>query len=279
MESAGLNEFEFEYPGKAEPMNLTVFSDTRLLAEAAAAQAAKTIRDSIAEHGNARVVAATGTSQFEFLDLLTRAPEIDWRRVELFHLDEYIGLPRTHPASFNKYLRDRLIDKVGIIHYHLLDGEGDPKKIIANVTAEIRKAPIDVAFVGVGENGHLAFNDPPANFETEESYIVVDLDEVSRQQQLSEGWFSSLDEVPRQAISMTIRQILQAKQIICLAFGARKAEALAKCFRGEVTPLCPASILQTHANTLLYLDRDSAALIRTESIGEKTLRAGTISVN
>lgn len=262
-------------------MNLTVFSDAHSLATAAAARAAMTIREAIGDRGSARVTAATGTSQFEFLDLLTKAPGIDWKRVELFHLDEYIGLPATHPASFNRYLRDRLINKVGIIDYHLLDGEADPHEVIANVTAEIRKAPIDIAFTGVGENGHLAFNDPPADFQTEESYIVVDLDELSRQQQFSEGWFSSVGEVPRQAISMTIHQILQAKQIICVAFGARKADAVAKCFQGEVSPLYPASILQTHANAYVYLDKESAAAqtpLPTDEKVEKVM-LGSASLN
>jgi glucosamine-6-phosphate deaminase len=249
-------------------MNLTVFSDTRSLAAAAAAQAATTIRNSIRQRNSARIVAATGTSQFEFLDQLTTTPDIDWKRVELFHLDEYLGLPATHPASFHKYLLDRLINKVGLTHYHLLDGERDAQKVIADVTAEIRKAPIDVAFAGIGENGHLAFNDPPADFETEESFIVVNLDEASRRQQFSEGWFQSLDEVPRRAISMTVWQILEAKQIIGLVQGARKAVAVAKCFQGEISPLAPASILQRHANTFVYLDTASAALLKPQLAGE-----------
>ncbi|MGH9512748.1 MAG: glucosamine-6-phosphate deaminase [Terriglobales bacterium] len=253
-------------------MNLQIFSDVRSLAEAAAAQAASTIRKSIHDRGLARVVAATGTSQFEFLDLLIQAPEIDWKRVELFHLDEYIGLPATHPASFNKFLLDRLINRVGITRCHLLSGEMNPQRVIADVTAEIRRAPVDVAFVGVGENGHLAFNDPPADFETDEAYIVVELDEVSRRQQLSEGWFRNLDEVPRRAISMTIRQILKSEEIVCLAFGARKAEAVAKCFDGDVTPLAPASALQTHGNTFIYLDGSSAALLKSQLAEESRIR-------
>lgn len=245
-------------------MQLTIFPDKSLLATAAAAQAAVTIRDSIRKRRVARIIAATGTSQFEFLEQLVKAPDIDWKRVELFHLDEYIGIPATHPASFEKYLLDRLINKVGITRYHLLNGERDPREVIADATAEIRKAPIDVAFVGIGENGHLAFNDPPADFETEESFIVVALDEESRQQQFSEGWFNTLEEVPRRAISMTIRQILRAGQIICLVQGTRKAEAVAKCFQEEISPLAPASILRTHANTFAYLDTDSAALLKPE---------------
>lgn len=245
-------------------MNLTVFSDKYSLGKAAAAQAATTIRESIRERGACRMTAATGASQFEFLDELTKAPDIDWKRVELFHLDEYLGMPATHPASFIKYLVERLINQVAITRYHLLDGEGDPRKVIAATTAEIRTAPIDVAFVGVGENGHLAFNDPPADFETEEAYITVELDDACRRQQFGEGWFKSLEDVPHRAISMTVRQILKARQIVCVVPDARKAQAVARCFQGEISPLAPASILRTHPNALIYLDKDSAALLRPE---------------
>ncbi len=245
-------------------MQLKIFPDATSLAKAAAIQAGITIRNSIREHGSARIIAATGASQFKFLDELTKAPDIDWARVEMFHLDEYLGMPATHPASFQKYLLDRLIKKTGINRYHLLNGEDDPSKVINRVSAEIRKAPVDIAFVGVGENGHLAFNDPPADFETDKSYIVVQLDEASRRQQLGENWFKSLNEVPRLAISMTIRQILKSKQILCIVPEARKARAVAKCFQGHISPLAPASILRTHPNAFIYLDNDSASLLRTE---------------
>ncbi len=244
-------------------MKLRVLPDKHLLAREAASQAATTIRNSIREKGQARIIAATGASQFEFLDELTRADEIDWKLVELFHLDEYLGLPITHPASFRKYLLERFINKVGITQYHLLDGEGNSQEVIAEVSAEIRKAPIDVAFVGVGENGHLAFNDPPADFKTDAPYIIVELDEVCRKQQLGEGWFKSLQEVPRRAISMTVRQILKSKQILCIVPDSRKAAAVAECFSGEVSPMAPASILRTHANTFVYLDTQSAALLNS----------------
>lgn len=242
-------------------MQVRVFSDKHLLAVAAAADAATAIRRAIDEHGSAHIIAATGASQFEFLEELTKATDVDWRVVEMFHLDEYLGLPATHPASFRKYLLDRLINKVGIVRYHLIDGEADPKRVIAEVTAEIRKAPIDVAFVGIGENGHLAFNDPPADFETKEAYIVVELDEVCRKQQLGEGWFKSLSEVPRRALSMTVRQILKAEEVICVVPDARKAEAVAKCLTGEISPMVPASILRRHERAVIYLDKDSAALL------------------
>jgi glucosamine-6-phosphate deaminase len=231
------------------------------LARTAAEQAAAAIRSAIAERGCARIIAATGASQFEFLEELTKATGIDWNKVEMFHLDEYLNMPETHPASFRKYLRERLIDKVGITRAHLLDGERNADAVIAEMTAEITKAPIDVAFVGIGENGHLAFNDPPADFETDEAYIVVDLDEPCRRQQFGEGWFKSLGDVPRRALSMTVRQILKARQIIAVVPDARKANAVAKCFNGEISPMAPSSILRTHPNTVVYLDQDSAALL------------------
>lgn len=247
-------------------MKVQVLSDKNLLGAAAASQAATTIRKAIGEHGRARIIAATGASQFEFLDELTKQTDIDWTCVEMFHLDEYLGIPPTHPASFRKYLLERLINKVGITRHHLLDGEGNVPRMISEVSAEIRKAPIDVAFVGIGENGHLAFNDPPADFETDESYIVVDLDEACRRQQLGEGWFKSLEEVPRRAISMTIRQVLKSKEILCIVPDARKAQAVAKCFQGEIGPMAPASILRKHKDTFVYLDKDSSGLLRPELV-------------
>jgi glucosamine-6-phosphate deaminase len=247
-------------------MKLQILAGKEKLAEEAAAQGSAAIRRAIREHGTARIIAATGASQFQFLEHLTQKDGIAWDRVEMFHLDEYIGIPISHPASFRKYLLDRLIHKAGIKRYHLLDGEQEPSQVIAQASSEIRKSPIDVAFVGIGENGHLAFNDPPADFETDEAYIVVELDEACRRQQLGEGWFKSLDEVPRRAISMTVRQILEAREIICVVPDARKAEAVAMCFEGEITPMEPASILRTHKNATVYLDKSSAALLKSETV-------------
>jgi glucosamine-6-phosphate deaminase len=242
-------------------MIIKKFADKLSLGRAAAQQAAAAIRLAIQKNGRARLIAATGASQFELLDALTSLPGIAWDRVELFHLDEYIGLPANHPASFRKYLRTRLIDKVGIAHSHLLDGEQDPAEVIREIGSALRKAPIDMALVGIGENGHLAFNDPPADFETEAPYLVVTLDEACRKQQLGEGWFADLSEVPRQAISMSVREILQAREIICCVSDARKARAVAVCLEGEISPLAPASILRTHPNTTVYLDESAAALL------------------
>jgi glucosamine-6-phosphate deaminase len=245
---------------------LKVFADKIQLGEAAASQAAEAITTAISARGRARIIAATGASQFEFLNSLTKRPGVDWKRVEMFHLDEYTGLPITHPASFRKYLLERLIEPAGIENYRFLDGETDPVEVCRNVGEMINAAPIDVAFVGVGENGHLAFNDPPADFETREPYIIVDLDEACRRQQVGEGWFASLDEVPKQAISMSVRQILKAREIVCIVPDARKAQAVKNCFENEIGPQFPASILRTHDNVTVYLDKDSSSLLDPKTI-------------
>jgi glucosamine-6-phosphate deaminase len=250
---------------------LRVFDDKRVLGQAAAAQAEAAIRRAIAERGSARIIAATGASQFEFLDALTAA-SLDWERVEMFHLDEYVGLPIEHPASFRKYLMERLIQKTGILKYHLLDGEGDPEEVICAVGRAVAAAPIDVAFAGIGENGHLAFNDPPADFETEEPYLLVTLDQDCRQQQVGEGWFPSLGEVPQKAMSMSICRIMQSREIICIVPDARKARAVKSCFEGEITPMAPASILRRHDQTTVYLDTHSAALLSPELIARTNLQ-------
>jgi len=209
----------------------------------------------------ARIIAATGASQFGFLEALTAAPDIDWTRVEMFHLDEYVGLSIHHPASFRKYLLERLVRKTGLTRYHLLDGEHDAARAADEVGRAIGSAPVDVAFVGIGENGHLAFNDPPADFATEQPYLIVTLDEACRRQQVGEGWFASIADVPSHAISMSVRQILRSREIICIVPDARKAQAVKACLAGEVSPMAPASILQTHANATVYLDQESAALL------------------
>lgn len=226
---------------------------------AAAARAADAITAAIAARGRARIIAATGASQFTFLEALVAQPGIDWSRVEMFHLDEYIGLPATHPASFRKYLLERLIRPTGMTRTHLLDGERDPSAVCREAGEAISSAPIDMAFVGIGENGHLAFNDPPANFETREPYLVVELDEACRKQQVGEGWFASMSDVPVHAISMSCRQILASSEILVIVPDARKAEAVRATCEGPVTPLVPASILQEHEAVTLFLDPPAAA--------------------
>ncbi len=255
-------------------MVLKVFQDKVSLGRAAAEQAASAIRRAIAERGRARIVAATGASQFEFLEALTKAPGvapagmgwtgIDWTKVEAFHLDEYIGLPATHPASFRRFLMERLVRKTGIVdfNFHWIEGDAtDPAAAIREVGQELASAPIDIAFVGIGENGHIAFNDPPADFTTEDPYMIVNLDEPCRQQQVGEGWFADISEVPKRAISMSPRQILKAREIVVVVPDRRKAAAVKACLEGEIGPMAPASILRAHPNVTVYLDADSAALL------------------
>src|SRR5262245_52674932 len=225
-------------------MRVQTFSDGRALAGAAAAEAASRIRGAIASFGRARVIAATGTSQLRFLETLIATPAIDWSKVELFHLDEYIGLPIAHPASFRKYLLERLIGPAGIVRTHLIDGEQNPIEVCRELGRELTVAPVDVAFVGIGENGHLAFNDPPADFEAEDPYLVVRLDEACRRQQVGEGWFRSIGDVPECAITMSIRQILKSEAIIAVVPEARKAEAVRASLEDAMSPMTPASILR-----------------------------------
>ena len=245
-------------------MVIKIYEAKTSLGRAAAEKAAVSLRIAIQKRGRARIIAATGASQFEFLEALTAMPGIEWPRVEMFHLDEYIGLPASHPASFRGYLLERLIQKTEMSKYHFLEGDGDVPKTVRKVGAELTAAPIDVAFVGIGENGHLAFNDPPADFQTEEPYLIVYLDEACRRQQVGESWFADLSEVPKRAISMSVRQILKSEEIIAVVPDARKAQAVKSCFEGEVSPLVPASILRTHAHTTVFLDKDSSALLSPE---------------
>ena len=243
-------------------MEIKVFPTKTEMAAAAARQAADALRRALHARGKANVIAATGASQFEFLDALVKAPGIDWSRTVFFHLDEYVRVPATHPASFRRYLRERIVEKVRPGQFHFIEGDAaDPKAEAVRVGALIRDHPIDVAFVGIGENGHLAFNDPPADFETREPYLVVSLDEACRRQQLGEGWFPRLEDVPARAISMSIRQILDSAEILCIVPDARKARAVHDCLEGPVSPQHPASILQRHPGTTVYLDAASAALL------------------
>jgi glucosamine-6-phosphate deaminase len=252
-------------------LKIQVFDTSDALGQAAARQAAEILRNAIARKGQARIIAATGASQFAFLNALTAQPGITWAKVEMFHLDEYVGLPMTHPASFRGYLMERLIKPAGIQKYHLLDGEGDVKAVCERVGRELNAAPVDVAFVGIGENGHLAFNDPPADFKTEQPYLVVNLDEVCRRQQVGEGWFADLSKVPTQAISMSIRQILKAQTILCIVPDARKAKAVQACMEGRVRAQAPASILRRHPATTLFLDKASAALLKKDTLAKGSL--------
>lgn len=243
-------------------MRVKIFKDTPSLSLAAAEQAADTIGRTIGERKHARIVLATGTSQFDFLDALTQMKEIDWSKVEAFHLDEYVGLPATHPASFRRILLDKVVQKTGIKQFHPIDADSDDlMAVIESVGHELKSALVDVAFIGIGENGHIAFNDPPADFDTEEPYKIVELDEACRRQQVGEGWFENVRQVPTRAVSMMPRQIMKSRQIICVVPDQRKARAVKNTLEGDVDPMIPASILKRHPDVTLYLDHDSASLL------------------
>jgi len=247
-------------------VDLAIFDSRLQLAQAAANEAAGLIRQAIAARGQAYLIAATGTSQFEFLEAIVLQPNVDWAQVTFFHLDEYVGLSRTHPASFRRYLQERIVDRVQPGAFHFLNGEApDPAAECGRVGELISRATIDAAFVGIGENGHLAFNDPPADFDTQEPYLVVELDEACRRQQVGEGWFETVGDVPVQAISMSVQQILKARHVLCVVPDRRKARAVRDCLELEVSPLRPASILQQHARTTMYLDTESAAFLKPTS--------------
>jgi glucosamine-6-phosphate deaminase len=247
-------------------MRIRIFPDKAALGRAAAAHAAGLVRAAVAERGTARILVATGESQFAFLEALVNSPGIAWPKVEMFHLDEYIGLSIDHPASFRRYLVDRLIRKTGIERAHLLDAESAPQETCERVGRQLAAAPVDVAFAGIGENGHIAFNDPPADFETETTYLVVRLDEACRRQQVGEGWFPTLADVPERAISISVRQLLKSRAIVSVVPDARKATAVRLCVEGPVSPQAPASILRTHPDATLYLDVASAGLLCPETI-------------
>lgn len=235
-------------------MKIDIFENSEAMGIAAGKAAADLLRTAISTTGTANIILATGTSQFEVLNQLLTETDIDWSKVTMFHLDEYIGLPDVHPASFRKYLKERFIEKVIFKAYHLINAEIDPEAECERLGKLISKHSIDVALVGIGENGHLAFNDPPADFDNEEPYIIVNLDEPCRRQQLGEGWFPSLEAVPTQAISMSIRQIMKSANIICSVPDERKAEAVKNCLEQEVSNRFPASILQQHPHCSVFLD-------------------------
>jgi glucosamine-6-phosphate deaminase len=246
-------------------MNIVIASDANDLGRRAAEHGAARIRAAINERGAANIVVATGASQFTVLPALVQSPGIDWPKVTGFHLDEYIGLPLAHPASFRRYLKERFVDHVPIGKFHYVDGEAaDPPVECRRLGDLIAGRTIDVAFIGIGENGHVAFNDPPADFQTETPFLVVDLDEACRRQQFGEGWFPTMDAVPRQAISMSVRQILKSGCIVCSVPDERKATAVRNAVEGPITPNCPASILQQHSDTTVFLDPPAASLLKSK---------------
>ncbi|AZN43033.1 glucosamine-6-phosphate deaminase [Paenibacillus albus] len=242
-------------------MDVHVLENAQLLGEQAAARAASVLQEAIERQGKARLLLSTGSSQFEFFKAFVAQP-VEWSKVEMFHLDEYAGIQPDHPASFQAYLLERFIGQVELGSYHLVDGTGDPRATIAQLNEAIREAPIDLAMIGIGENAHIAFNDPPADFDTEEPYIVVELDDACKRQQVGEGWFAGLEDVPTHAITMSVRQILKSKVILSCVPHAVKAEAIRLTLSSEISPNVPSTMLRTHPSWTLYLDRASAA--RTE---------------
>jgi glucosamine-6-phosphate deaminase len=240
-----------------------IYKTIQELGAAAAAQAAEAIKEAIRTKAEANIILATGVSQFETLKNLVATGGIDWPKVTMFHLDEYIGLGADHPASFRKFLKERFVDKVPDLKaVHFINGDAtDSQEECQRLGNIIATHPIDVALVGIGENGHLAFNDPPADFETEEPFIVVELDQRCRGQQLGEGWFETLEQVPQRAISMSIQQIMKSVCIIVSVPEKRKAEAVKNALQGQVTNVCPSSILQRHPNCKIFMDEEAASLL------------------
>lgn len=250
------------------PVHIRIFENSEELGAAAADEGANAIRQALKERGKARIILATGASQFDMLRALVSERGISWPDVECFHLDEYVGIPASHPASFRRYLQERFVDQLpeGVKSFRFLDTERPLDELRREVGEAVASAPIDVAFIGIGENAHLAFNDPPADFETEEPYLVVQLDEACRRQQHGEGWFHTFDDVPQQAVSMSVRQILKAVKIVCSVPDRRKARAVRKSVEGPIDPQVPASILRTHGDVTLFLDRESASQLAQETI-------------
>lgn len=241
-------------------MEIIISNTKEELGKQAATNGASLIREAIEKNGIANIIVATGASQFEMLAELVKE-DIDWSKVIAFHLDEYIGLSNEHPASFRKYLKERFVDIVSPRDFNYVNGEINPEEECKRLGAIIANHPIDVAFVGIGENSHLAFNDPPADFETEDAYLAVNLDDDCRKQQMGEGWFPTFADVPERAISMSVKQIMKSKAIICSVPDQRKANAVKLTVEGPVTNTAPASILQNHGATWLYLDKESASIL------------------
>lgn len=239
-------------------INLTISKDAKLNGKRAAELIANLINEAIKERGKARIVVSTGSSQFEMFEALIKL-DVDWSKVEMFHLDEYVNLPESHIASFRKYLKERFVSKVNLKAAYFVSGEGNIEENISNLTKELRKDIIDVGIIGIGENGHIAFNDPPADFETDEAYKVVTLDQKCRAQQVGEGWFKSIEDVPTQAISMTPKEIMKAKHIVTVAPHSVKADAIYKTITTPISPMVPATLLKTHPDWHLFIDDASAS--------------------
>jgi glucosamine-6-phosphate deaminase len=239
-------------------MNISISKTPEELGKAAAQMVALKLNEAIKEKGEARLILSTGSSQFETLNALLKE-NVEWDKIEIFHLDEYIGLPVTHKASFRKYLKERFIDHINCRKFYSIDTEGDLADFISYITAEINSKPVDVGLIGIGENSHIAFNDPPADFDTREAYIIVKLDERCKLQQAGEGWFKTPRDVPDKAISMTVNRIMQCRTIISAVPHLIKADAVAMTLKNKTTNKIPASILKQHPEYYLFIDENSAS--------------------
>jgi glucosamine-6-phosphate deaminase len=248
-------------------MKIKVMKNSEELGKEAASYCAAILNRSIEQKGTARLILSTGASQFDLLKALVNE-KVDWERVEMFHLDEYINITETHPASFRKYLKERFTSRVQLKKVHFVDGEGDINKTIKELSGEIRKEPIDLGLIGIGENAHIAFNDPPADFETKEAYIIVSLDDNCKKQQAREGWFVTEDDVPKQAISMSVHQIMQCNSIVSFVPYRVKANAVKLTLENDLTNMVPATMLKNHKNTTLFLDEESASLVDEEILAK-----------
>ncbi len=241
-------------------MKVRVFKNPEELGKKAAEYSAQILNECIAKKGKARIILSTGASQFDTIKWLVQM-DVDWSKVEMFHLDEYVDLPETHPASFRKYLKERFIEKVNLKKAYLVEGEGDVKSVIANLTEELKSEPVDLGLIGIGENAHIAFNDPPADFDTKETYLIVDLDDDCKKQQVGEGWFKTIDDVPKQAISMSVYQIMQCQKIVSCVPYKVKANAIKMTLENDVSNMIPATMLKKHNDVTIFADEDSASLV------------------
>ena len=241
-------------------ISISVSSTPEELGKRAAAKIAELLCDAIGKKGHARMILSTGQSQFGTLAALVKE-DVDWSKVEMFHLDEYVALPESHGASFRKYLKERFVSKVNLKAAYFVNGEGDVERNIEELTKELRKDEVDVGVIGIGENGHIAFNDPPADFDTDKAYKVVNLDERCRMQQVGEGWFKTFDDVPKQAITMCPKQIMACRHIVTAVPHRVKAEAIYNTITKPVTPDVPATLMKTHPDWNLFIDSDSASLL------------------
>ncbi|MBE5751949.1 MAG: glucosamine-6-phosphate deaminase [Clostridiales bacterium] len=246
-------------------MKLIIKQTKEEMGKLAAQHTAKLINEAIAKQGYARILLSTGASQFPFFDEIVKE-NVDWSKVEMFHLDEYVGISEDHPASFKRYLLDRFVNKVNPGKAYLINGQGNPEETIANLTALLNDKPVDVGLIGIGENAHIAFNDPPADFYDTRAYKVVTLDQRCLQQQIGEGWFKNVEETYKQAISMTCPQIMKCKSIISVVPYKVKAEAIYNTLTRDLTPEVPATLLKQHADCTVYCDADSASLLTDDVI-------------